>query len=210
MTKAAISENLKPKPRKAKAAAGKAAANPKSATPRKAAAKKPAAKGVSKKSYERPRGGEARPVADLVQKVGETAFRKFGFIQSSIVSRWSEIVGPRLAAVTQPAMIRFPAGAKTGGTLHLSICGAAAPMLQHIAPDMIASVNRFFGYSAISQVRMAHDLAPPAPPKPKPQPKPIPTDLSDSLREIADDELRTVLERMASGLANAPSLPKVR
>lgn len=210
MTKAAISELPKPTPRKSKAAVGDAAATPKSPSPRKSAAKKPSAKGLSKKAYERPRGGEARSVADLVQRVGDTAFRKFGFIQSSVVSRWGEIVGARLAAVTQPAMIRFPAGSKTGGTLHLSICGAAAPMLQHIAPDIIASVNRFFGYAAISQVRMSHGLTPPAPPKPKPQPKPIPAELSDSLREIADDELRTVLERMAAGLANAPSLPRIK
>lgn len=210
MTKAAISDKPAPKPRKAKAAATGDAATPKPATARKSSIKKPTAKGLNKKPYERPRGGEARSVADLVQRVGDTAFRKFGFIQSSVVSRWGEIVGARLAAVTQPAMIRFPAGAKTGGTLHLSICGAAAPMLQHIAPDIIASVNRFFGYAAISQVRMAHGLAPPAPPKPKPQPKPIPADLSDSLREIADDELRAVLERMATGLANAPSLPRIK
>ena len=60
--------------------------------------------------YERPRGGEARSIADLVPEIGRTAFRKFGFVQSSVVSRWREIVGDRLADVTQPAMIRFPAG----------------------------------------------------------------------------------------------------
>ena len=38
--------------------------------------------------YERPRGGEARSISDLVPEIGRTAFRKFGFIQSSVVSRW--------------------------------------------------------------------------------------------------------------------------
>lgn len=182
-------------------------------------AKKPKAKGKAKaaapaRAYERPRGGEARAIADLVPEIGRTAFRKFGFIQSSVVSRWREIVGERLSAVTQPAMIRFPAGQKAGGTLHLTISGAHAPMLQHVAPDIIAAVNRFFGYAAIAQVRMTHgQVACPTglgtPVQPPAMLKPIPAELGDSLRDIGDPELRTVLERMAAGLATAPKLPRI-
>ena len=160
--------------------------------------------------YERPRGGEARAISDLVPEIGRTAFRKFGFIQSSVVSRWREIVGDKLADVTQPAMIRFPAGQKAGGTLHLTISGAHAPMLQHVAPDIIGSVNRFFGYAAIAHVRMTHGQVTPAPPvQPPAMLKPVPAELGDSLRDIGDPELRTVLERMAAGLATPPKLPRI-
>ncbi len=187
-------------------AAGMAKADtPKGEGPKKKAAKKPDAK-----PYERPRGGEARSIADLVPEIGRTAFRKFGFIQSSVVSRWREIVGDRLADVTQPAMIRFPAGQKAGGTLHLTISGAHAPMLQHVAPDIIASVNRFFGYAAIATVRMTHGQVTPAAPVQQPAMlKPVPAELGDSLRDIGDPELRTVLERMAAGLASASKIPKI-
>jgi hypothetical protein len=205
MTKAASGEISGKKPRAKKAASAQDAELPAKAARKPAAKKKSAAP-----KYVRPRGGEARAISDLVPAVGATAFRKFGFIQSSVVSRWNEIVGERLAKVTQPAMIRFPAGAKSGGTLHLSICGAHAPMLQHIAPDIAASVNRFFGYAAIAHVRMAHGLAPPPPPKPAPVLQPVPPELSETLKEIADDELRAVLERMASGLAQKPNLPHRR
>src|SRR3546814_8379559 len=44
--------------------------------------------------YERPRGGAARSVGDLMPQIGRTAFRRFGFVQSSVVTRWPEIVGP--------------------------------------------------------------------------------------------------------------------
>lgn len=173
---------------------------PKRATKKKAAAR----------PYERPRGGDARAIADLVPEIGRTAFRKFGFIQSSVVSRWREIVGDRLADVTQPAMIRFPAGQKAGGTLHLTISGAHAPMLQHVTPDLIAAVNRFFGYAAIAHVRMTHGQVAPAAPGPPPAMlKPVPAELGDSLRDIGDSELRTVLERMAAGLASTPRPPKI-
>ncbi|MDK2760440.1 MAG: DciA family protein [Sphingopyxis sp.] len=160
--------------------------------------------------YERPRGGEARMISDLVPEIGRAAFRKFGFIQSSVVSRWREIVGDRLADVTQPAMIRFPAGQKAGGTLHLTISGAHAPMLQHVAPDILGAVNRFFGYAAVAHVRMTHgQVTPAAPVQPPAMLKPVPAELGDSLRDIGDPELRTVLERMAAGLATAPKLPRI-
>ena len=180
--------------------------------PAKKAKAKKAAKPAKPKLrvYERPRGGEARAISDLVPEIGRTAFRKFGFIQSSVVSRWREIVGEKLADVTQPAMIRFPVGQKAGGTLHLTISGAHAPMLQHVAPDLMAAVNRFFGYAAIAQVRMTHGQVTPAPAvQPPAMLKPVPAELGDSLRDIGDPELRTVLERMAAGLGAAPKLPRI-
>jgi hypothetical protein len=160
---------------------------------------------------ERPRGGPARAIADLVPAIGGAAFRKFGFIQASLVTRWRDIVGDRLADVTEPAMIRFPVGQKAGGTLHLTISGAHAPMLQHVEPDLIAAVNRFFGYAAIARVRMTQGQVSPAPRPVQPVAivRPLPPELGDSLRAVADPELRTVLERMAAGLAERPSLPKI-
>lgn len=160
---------------------------------------------------ERPRGGQARAIADLVPAIGGAAFRKFGFIQASLVTRWRDIVGDRLADVTEPTMIRFPVGQKAGGTLHLTISGAHAPMLQHVEPDLIAAVNRFFGYAAIARVRMTQGQVAPAPRPVQPVAiaRPLSPELGDSLRAVADPELRTVLERMAAGLAERPSLPKI-
>src|SRR3990167_1369659 len=62
------------------------------------------------KLYERPRGVEARQIADLMPAIGRTAFRRFGFVQSSVVTRWPEIVGERHARHCMPESIRFPPG----------------------------------------------------------------------------------------------------
>lgn len=165
---------------------------------------------------ERERGGPARAIADLIPTIGGAAFRKFGFIQASLVTRWRDIVGDRLADVTEPAMIRFPVGQKAGGTLHLTISGAHAPMLQHVEPDLIAAVNRFFGYAAIARVKMTQGQVSPAPRPVQPVAisRTIPAELGDSLRAVTDPELRTVLERMAAGLGQKdndgrPRLPKI-
>ena len=49
-----------------------------------------------------PRGGRARSAGDIVGQVGGVAFKRFGFIQGAVVSRWPEIVGERYAKVSSP------------------------------------------------------------------------------------------------------------
>ena len=51
----------------------------------------------NKPEEDSPRSCRARAAGDLVGGIGGQSFRRFGFVQSSIVSRWSEIVGERYA-----------------------------------------------------------------------------------------------------------------
>ena len=163
---------------------------------------KPAAK-----RFERPRGGGARPIAELMPEVGRTAFRKFGFVQSSVVTRWPEIVGERHARVCMPEAIRFPPGEKSDGILQLLVVPAHAPLISHVIPEIIERVNRFFGYNAVSRVKLRQGaVQPPAArerPTAPPSLRPIPFELGDSLRDIGDPELRTVLESLARSLGTA-------
>ncbi len=167
---------------------------------KKAKAAKPAPK-----PYRRPRGGEARAVSDLMPEIGRAAFRRFGFVQSSVVSRWDEIVGSRYAQVSAPEFIRFPMGKKSDGTLELMVEGAHATMMQHVVPEIIERVNRFFGYGAVAHVKIRQGKVETAAPVHKsaspPSLKPIPMELGDSLREIGDPELFAVLESLAQSLA---------
>ncbi len=156
------------------------------------------------------RSGRARLAGDIVGKIGDTAFRRFGFVQSSIVSRWQEIVGERYAKVSSPESIRFPTGRKSGGVLTLSVEGAHAPLLQHIAPMVIERVNRFFGYQAIDRIVFKQGRAPAAAPRPKrPEAVAVPKELGDGLREIADPELRACLESLAAKIAATTGPPLV-
>ena len=161
-------------------------------------------KALTPKTFQRPRGGEAKSVSSLMPDIGRAAFRKFGFVQSSVVSRWDEIVGARYAAVSAPEAIRFPIGKKSDGTLELTVEGAHATMIQHVLPEIIERVNRFFGYGAVAQVKVRQ--GPVAKPKLRqptaaPMLKPVPMELGDSLREIGDPELFAVLESLAKSLA---------
>lgn len=160
--------------------------------------------GTSKKQAEAPRRNRARAVADIVPDVGRAAFRRFGFVQSSIVSRWREIVGDRYAAVSSPESIRFPPGRKSDGVLNLIVEGAHGPMMQHVAPVIVERVNRFFGYQAVSRVAFRQGLVQVARATRRAAPpslRPIPAELGDSLREVADPELRACLESLARTVA---------
>jgi len=166
---------------------------------------KPAEKASGPRAYERPRGGEARMIGDLMPAIGRTAFRRFGFVQSSVVTRWPEIVGAAHARHCAPESIRFPVGEKADGTLHLVVSPAHAPIIQHVIPEIIERVNRFFGYRAVAKVRMRQGaVAPPRAVEAKgsaPMLRPVPIELGDSLRDVGDPELRAVLESLARSLA---------
>jgi hypothetical protein len=182
---------------------------------------KPGQTPATPRTYERARGGEARMIGDLMPAIGRTAFRRFGFVQSSVVTRWPEIVGTAHARHCAPESIRFPVGEKSHGTLHLVVSAAHAPMIQHVIPEIIERVNRFFGYRAVAQVRMRQGVvtAPRAAERanqtgaPPPALRPVPIGLGDSLRDVGDPELRAVLESLARSLEQASAdrdKPKTR
>lgn len=158
------------------------------------------------------RSNRTRAVAELLPDVGRAAFRRFGFVQSSIVTRWHEIVGDRYARVSAPESLRFPPGERAQGVLTLTVAGAHATMMQHITPEIVERVNRFFGYAAVArlvirqgEVRRPQRVAPPAV-------RPVPVELGESLRTIADPELKAVLGSLAAeiGAGELPVIGKVR
>jgi hypothetical protein len=165
-----------------------------------------------RKPQESERSCRPRSAGELVGSAGDRSFRRFGFIQGSIVSRWAEIVGERYAKVSSPESIRFPTGRKAGGVLTLLVDGAHAPLIQHLTPIIVERVNRFFGYAAIDRIvfRQGKPVAT-APKRQRPQLRPIPQELGEGLREIADPELRACLESLAVQIAatsGPPSLPE--
>jgi len=161
-------------------------------------------------SADQPRANRSRSVAELLPAIGGAAFKRFGFVQSSIVSRWPEIVGDRFAKVSAPESIRFPHGQRQDGTLTVTVRGAHAPMMQHVTPELVERVNRFFGYAAVARVQIRQgDLAPAMPKVERVRAAAAPPELGEGLKTIADPELRAVLESLAAGVAHTRPLPKV-
>jgi hypothetical protein len=158
-----------------------------------------------------PRRGHARACGDLLGDIGGSAFKRFGFVQASVVSRWKEIVGDRYGQVSSPESIRFPAGKKSGGTLTLLVEGAHAPLIQHLGPMIIERVNRFFGYEAIVKVAFRQGKLPSstAPQKRGTAASELPQEIGEGLRAIADPELRACLASLAGHIATTTGSPVV-
>jgi hypothetical protein len=149
-----------------------------------------------------------RAAGELVGDIGGQSFKRFGFVQSSIVSRWPEIVGERYAKVSCPESIKFPMGKKGGGALTLLVEGAHAPLIQHLAPMIMERVNRFFGYAAVNRIIFKQGRPPaPAPRPQRPQLAAVPKELGEGLREIADPELRACLESLGAQIAATSGPP---
>ena len=163
-----------------------------------------------RKPGESERSGRPRAAGELIGEIGGPSFRRFGFVQHSIVSRWAEIVGQRYSKVSSPESIKFPAGKKAGGVLTLLVDGAHAPLIQHLTPMIVDKVNRFFGYAAINRIVFRQGKPPAPPPKPeRPQLRPVPKELGEGLREIADPELRHCLESLAAQIAASSGAPSL-
>lgn len=90
--------------------------------------------------------------------------------------------------------------------MHLVVKPAHAPLVQQVLPEIIERVNRFFGYRAVARIKLRQGEVKPPPdrekPKAPPSLKPIPMELGDSLRDIGDPELRTVLESLARSMGS--------
>lgn len=79
---------------------------------------------------------------------------RFGQGSGALEARWREIVGDRLARVTQPQkLIRGRGGA--GATLELRVAGPAALLVQHQSADILERVNLFLGEGAVEKLRIA-------------------------------------------------------
>ena len=120
--------------------------------------------------------------------------------------RWYD----RHARACAPESIRFPPGERRDGILQLVVKPAHAPIIQHVVPEIIERVNRFFGYAAVARVKLRQGavqprdaLDPGRRPAAPPSLKPIPMELGESLRDIGDPELRAVLESLARSLGTS-------
>lgn len=152
-----------------------------------------------------PRRGPSQ-LADLLGPVTEKSLAKFGFAESALLSHWTSIVGANLARYCVPVRLRFPAGARRGGTLTVLVDGPAAVELQHDTPRILERVNTFLGYPAISVLKLQQGVMPPSP---EPRRAPIRLDqgrtaeIADTVRPIADPALKASLTRLGEAISRA-------
>lgn len=138
------------------------------------------------------------------------ALKKRGAALADILSRWGEIAGPLLSAETQPERLVYAAGTGHAATLEIAVSPAFALELQHLSPLIIEKVNGYFGYQAVSGLRLKQmpiRRASESPGRAVPEPRPLTAaeqaQLTAMLEGVGDRNLRQALESLGRSLLGA-------
>jgi hypothetical protein len=146
-----------------------------------------------------------RSLAVLAQSFLAESFARQGFARSVLVTRWTEIAGPEVAAHAQPLKIRWNRTSDSEpaepATLVLRVEGPAAIEIQHMAGVIIERVNRFFGWQAIGQIALRQGPLSRHEEATAPQADPVEAArIADTLTDVADENLRLALGRLGAAV----------
>jgi len=106
-------------------------------------------------------------IGDTLTRVNRAYSSKFGKIEFLILSKWPQIVGSFFADHSEPDKIsRLTDGYNEvdepifKNFLHVRVSPAAAVEFQHYKDTIIEKINSFFGYKAISDLRLQQNFIP--------------------------------------------------
>ena len=102
----------------------------------------------------------SRPLAEFVHTAIDPVVTRQGFGQSGLILFWEEIVGERLAAISRPVKMQWPARGRDGtagngaaaATLIIRVESGFALEMQHLAPIIIERINAHFGWRSVSRL----------------------------------------------------------
>ena len=147
----------------------------------------------------------APPVNHALVRALGPILKQAGPAPGTLAARWPEIVGERLAKITEPVKVTPGRG---GATLTIRAPSAAAPMIQHARDHIIERVN-LTGAAKIKDLRIVQTLSPNQA-KPPGRPRPLTREeharLSHDLAAIETPAIRNALAGL--GEAILTSRPK--
>lgn len=128
----------------------------------------------------------------------------------SLMNAWADIIGGQLGKHSRPEKILWPRRAHDDdpfqpATLVVACDGAQAIFFQHETDAIIERVNTFFGFNAISRIKIQQKpVASYSPEKINETPKELTEAekqrLTEMLGDIEDDELRQKLTKLGEGI----------
>jgi hypothetical protein len=106
------------------------------------------------------KGVFARSLGELVNKALDPVLAKQGFGESELILYWPQIVGERLANVSEPLRLQWPprgnakvaTKASEPATLIVRVESGFALEMQHLAPVILERVNSRLGWRCIGRL----------------------------------------------------------
>jgi hypothetical protein len=143
-------------------------------------------------------------VSKVLGRITGRTMNRRGFSDSRMLENWSAIVGPQLAAMSQPVRLsRRKSGRDgedtAGGVLTVKAEGAIALEIQHLAPQIIDRLNSYYGHAAISRLNIIQGpvTITPSPLNPPPIKEEDISALADDFEEIETPRLKRALASLA-------------
>ena len=95
------------------------------------------------------------PIRDLLDPL----MAKRANVDLSLALAWQQVAGEKLSGRTQPMHIQWPQRISPDdqfkpGTLVVAAEGSVALDLQYTSSELVERINRFFGYPAVSKIRI--------------------------------------------------------
>ena len=147
----------------------------------------------------------ARPLADVANPLLASSFARQGFASAELVTRWPDIVGAEIAQYAEPLKMQWPrvpdGQQPEPGMLVLRVEGPAAIEIQHLAPQILERVNRFFGFAAVGRlaIRQAPVVRRARRKAATPDPEAVKR-MAESLPGIEDESLKDALARLGASV----------
>ena len=143
-------------------------------------------------------------VSKVLGRITGRTMNRRGFSDSRMLENWSAIVGPQLAAMSQPVRLsRRKSGRDgedtAGGVLTVKAEGAIALEIQHLAPQIIDRLNSYYGHAAIARLNIIQGpvTVTPSPLNPPPIKEEDISALADDFDEIDTPRLKRALASLA-------------
>jgi hypothetical protein len=119
------------------------------------------------------------------------AYRKKSPAGALLMSEWATIVGPRLAAETEPRRL-------AAGQLTVACAGPMAMELQHLSSALIERINTHAGHKLVERLRFVQDRIACAPPAQLPRTQAPVTPIADLPPGTLNDSLARLLAAIRS------------
>lgn len=150
----------------------------------------------------------SRPLADLIGQAIDPVLARQGFSQSDILLYWDEIVGPRLAAVSEPLSLRWPPRGRGGAdrsfapaTLTVRVESGFALELQHLAALVTERINTHLGFACVGRIALKQGPVgrrTKAPPRRSPPSAEALQAAEDCVGDMDEEALRAALVRLGA------------
>ena len=156
----------------------------------------------------------SQPLSDFVPKILDPAVARQGFGESALLLDWEEVVGARIAAISQPVRLQWPpSGTKRDpleprppAALILRVEPGFGLEIQHLSAVLIDRVNAHLGWRCVGSLKIRQEKIERAPLQPRRLPE-DPLARAEAERQVTgieEEPLRDALARLGARVLDRP------